>query len=214
MIVLLLVACDGGGGEGDGALLGVAGEVTAQSSGADGASHSGVAETLSAFGVNTAGEVALVLSANANATCDDAVDFLTDGGEDWNPEAITPVGACSVYLRGSYDGTPLDVVDDAATIQVALNCAMDTGEWVYEERGAGDIGWYFDGAWWIGSPQSFSLQLSGGDGEAYSLSLTMDDYTGSFTHDTENPDPDPASGEVTGTTEISWCPEMGPALAR
>lgn len=63
-------------------------------------------------------------------------------------------------------------------------------------------------------PQSFSLTLEGGDEGDFDLTLDMDDYNGSFIYDTENADPDPGSGAVTGSATVTWCPDIGPSLAR
>lgn len=211
MILALALACSGEK-EGDDVLRGVAGTVTAERVGETTTTVSGDAYTSAAFGVNANGRIALLLTPNPDATCADAANYLTN--PDFDGEVVTPVGTCSIYVRASYDGGPLEVIDDAAAATVSLNCAMGDGEWVYEERDEGDVGYYFDGAWWIGSPDGFTLNVAGGDGSDFALALEMSSYNGSFTHDVAYPDPDPAAGKVTGETDVSWCADMGPALAR
>ena len=211
MVIVLLMACTGSGGktaEGSG----VAGTVSASGFEGGGAVSADVS-TGAAFGVNTGGEAVLVLTPNADATCADAASWLLGDDEDWSPEAIIPEGTCGLYVRGAYEGS-LSVEDDATAVTISLACAMDTGEWVYEERDDGDIGWYFDGAWWVGSPDTFSLSVEGGDDADYDVTLDMDGYSGSFTYDVENPDPDAATGAVGGNAPATWCPDLGPALAR
>lgn len=210
--MLWLLACTGEAGK-DGEGQGVTGTVAA--SGYQGGGEvSALVSTGSAFGVNTAGEMVLVLSPNPDATCDDAATWLLGGDDDWSPEAVVPVGTCGLYLSGAYESGPLTVEDDATAVTISLACAMDDGEWVYEERDDGDVGWYFEGPWWVGSPDGFSLTVDGGDEADYDVSLDMDGYSGSFSYDVENPDPDSASGAVSGSTTAEWCTSLGPALAR
>ncbi len=212
MILALLMAC-AGEKDGEDELSGVAGTVSAERVGATTETVTATVETMQAFGVNTNGVVAVLLSPNADATCADAATYLEGPGDDWSPEVITGVGTCSVYVRANYDGGPLET-GDATVATVSLNCAMGEGEWVHEERDEGDIGYYYEGAWWIGSPDGFELTIDGGDGEDFAVSLAMEQYNGSFTYDVEYPDPDPASGAVSGEATATWCADMGPALAR
>ncbi len=204
---LLLVACGGGSVDSDA----IGGSVT--SGGA-----SATFDIAAAFGVDTGGKAALVLSPNPEATCADAAAWLRDGGadEDASPEGIVPGGTCAMYVYlPAYDAASgVMVVDDAAAATVSLSCAMGEGEWVWEERDTGDLGWYWGGDWWVGSPDGFSLQVSGGAEASYDVTFAADAWNGSFTYDVANPDPDPASGSVAGASAAAWCADLGPSLAR
>jgi hypothetical protein len=207
-MMLLLLGCVG---EKEAEDLGVAGTLSAEHVTDTTETVTAAVSTLHAYGVNTGGEVAVLL-VPTEATCEDAATYLTTPSADWNPEIITGVGTCSVYVYSAhYDSDSLTVEDDATLATVALNCAMGDGAWNDE---GGDVGYSYDGAWWIGSPQGFDLELSGGTEEDFAVTLSMDTYTGSFTHDGAYPDPDPASGVVEGSTTATWCPDMGPGLAR
>lgn len=211
-MIWLFLACTGETESGD---LGVAGTLTAERVGETTVTVEAEMSTLTAFGVNTNGQAAILLSSSADATCADAADYLLSNSSDLSPELLTPVGACSTYIHlSAYDGTAVEYVDDAASATIALNCAMGDGEYVHEERDDGDVGWYFDGAWWQGTPTGFTLSVEGGDESDLTVSLDMSNYNGSFTYDVEYSDPDPAEGDVTGTATVSWCPDMGPSLAR
>jgi hypothetical protein len=206
--LLILTACSGSEVKDD---AGISGTVTA-------AAVSAEVAVLAGFGVDTQGRAALVLSSGADASCDGAAAWLLDGGsdEDRSPESILPGGTCAMYVSlPAYDAAAgLSVQDDATQATVSLSCAMGAGEWVYEERGAGDIGWYWTGDWWVGSPDGFSLEVAGGAEAPYDVTFSADAWNGSFTYDVENPDPDPATGAVSGASSASWCADMGPSLAR
>lgn len=203
----LLLACTDGATKGDA----IGGTVTSGDASATFAIAAG-------FGVDAGGKAAIVLSPNPAASCAEAAAWLRDGGsdEDASPESIVPAGTCAAYVYlPAYDAVAgLDVVDDATRATVALSCAMGEGSWTYEERDAGDVGWYWDGDWWVGSPDGFSLSVSGGAESSYSVTLAAEAWSGSFTYDVANPDPDPAAGEVSGTSPASWCADLGPSLAR
>lgn len=205
LILAMLAACEGGAGDGDGYTL--VGTVEAAGSTAD-------VRNAKAFGVNTGGKAAVLVVPNPDATCDDAATYLSGPSGDWNPEVVNGVGVCNLYVYLPEYAGDTTIQDDAAAATVVLNCAMDDGTWIYEERDDGDVGYYYDGPWWIGSPDGFELSLSGGDDEDFALSVAMDAYNGSFTYDVENPDPDPGTGAVAGETVAEWCPDMGPTLAR
>lgn len=164
-----------------------------------------------AFGVNAGGKAALFVSPNPDATCDDAGTFLGGPGEDWSPAVVNAAGYCNVYVSiPSYEGS-IAVEDDMASATVVLGCAMDDGEWV-QERHEDDEGYFYDGPWWQGSPEAFSITVEGGDDADFAVELEMHDFSGQFIYDTVNTDPDPGTGTVSGTVTASWCADMGPSL--
>ena len=170
-----------------------------------------------AFGVNVNGRASVLVSGNPDLTCPEAAAFLRAGSADDNPEIVVPGGTCALYLdvMSGYQTAGVSIVDDAAAVTVSLSCAMGEGAWVREERGEGDLDWYWSGAYWQGGPTSFDVALSGGDESAFALDFTMDAYNGSFPYDTASPDPDPATGAVTAAAlDVAWCPEIAAAVAR
>ena len=202
-VVTLLIACSGKDG-GDTLGTVTAGDVSAEV--LAGAS----------FGVNVNGRAIVLHTSSADATCEDAVAYLRVGSADDNPEGVMPAGTCVVYVdvATGYDAAGFQASDDATRALVSVSCAMGDGAWVREERGEGDLDWYWSGDLWQGVPAAFDLSLSGGDEADFALTLTMDDYDGSFVYDTAQPDPDPASGAVSITTDVAWCPGIASAVGR
>ncbi len=200
MIILMLAACSGGS-----KLPAITGTVTAESG------QAGDVRGPVAFGVTTAGKAAVLVAPNPDATCADAAAFITGGDEDFNPETVLGAGVCAVYaLIDGYDGAEVTLTEGATLV---VDCAMDAGEWVYEERGSGYEGWFYDAEdWWIGAPEAYTLTMSGGDGADLTFQIDMDTYTGRFPYDNEDPEADPATGAVTGGVTATWCDEMAPAL--
>jgi len=170
----------------------------------------------SAYGVNVAGRAIVLQSPNPDLTCDDAIAYARVGSTDDNPGDFVPAGTCGVYIEvpTGYDPAGVTVDDDATRALVSLSCAMGDGEWVREERGEGDLDWYWSGAYWQGTPDGFGLALAGGDEVGFSLTLEMASYAGSFVYDTDNPDPDPATGDVSMAVSAEWCPGLASAVAR
>ncbi len=169
-----------------------------------------------AFGVNVNGRASVLVSSNRDLTCSEAAAFLRVGDTDDNPEVVLPGGTCALYLdvMSGYAAGGVSLTDDPAAVTFSLSCAMDEGAWVREERGEGDLDWYWSGAYWQGAPTAFDLALSGGDENPFALDLTMDAYNGSFPYDTTAPDPDPGTGAVAAVLDVAWCPEIAAAVAR
>lgn len=203
-VFLLLVAC------GDDKGVDTLGTVVAGDQSAD-------LRAGAAFGVNVNGRASVLVSGNPDLTCAEAAAYLRSGSSDDNPEVVVPGGTCALYLdvMSGYEAAGVSIADDATAATFSLSCAMGEGAWVREERGEGDLDWYWSGAYWQGGPTSFDLALSGGDESPFALDLTMDAYNGSFPYDTTSPDPDPATGAVTVTAlDVAWCPEIASAVAR
>lgn len=170
----------------------------------------------SAWGVNAQGRAVVVISAVADTSCDAAVAYARTGSNEDNPGDLIPAGACAVYVEvpTGYEPAGTAVTDDSTRALVSVSCAMGEGEWVREERGEGDEDWFWSGDGWQGSPEAFTLALSGGDEAPLELSLRMDSYAGSFVYDTEHPEPDPAEGAVSLELSAGWCPGLASATAR
>jgi hypothetical protein len=170
----------------------------------------------SAFGVNVNGRAIALLAGAPDLTCEQAVAYARVGSTDDDPGAFVPGGTCGVYVEvpTAYAPAGTTVSDDPTGALVALSCAMGDGAWSREERGDGDVDTYWSGPFWQGSPTGFDLSLSGGDEAPFALTLDMTAYAGSFVYDTENPDPDPATGTVAIDVEVTWCPGLASAVAR
>jgi hypothetical protein len=202
MLVTLLVACTGG----DTKVDPIAGTVTAESG------ESGDVTAAVAFGVVTNGKAGILVSPNPDTTCAHAGSYFSGGDADFSNEVVTGEGVCNVYIRlDDYDGSEVSLTDDTSAT-LSLNCAMDTGTWDYERHG-GSPGYYYSGPWWYGSPESYTLTVSGGDdGSDLSATVSMDTYSGYFPYDEDNPEADPASGDVSGAFTATWCDDIAPAL--
>lgn len=205
MMLLLLLGCGGknGGDDGDASPLGT---IVAERAGE-------AADVLpgAAFGFDSPsnGKALVYLSSNPDVTCDQMATVLEGpSADEWDPAVILPPGTCSMFLYATYDGDGAwDIAPGEMSVDalVVYNCAMDDGEWV--ESGDCEGGFCYSGHYWQGSPQAFSVTLSGGDGADYALSLETDQYAGGFTY--ESFDDAPASGRVAGELDVGWCPGFG-----
>jgi hypothetical protein len=200
-----LVACNPGGtdkgNDSDEQDTGINGTITAARAGEE-----ATVVSPSAWGLVLNGTAAIYVSPNPDATCDDVATLLGGPGEDWDPSAVNKAGSCAIFVRASYDGEKTDYVDDPVAALVNVDCAMDTGEWVQDDHD-GNVGYYYSGPWWQGSPTSFDVTIDGGEGDL-SLTVEMSDYAGSFIYD--EMEAAPASGHVTGQTDVGWCEALGP----
>ncbi len=166
---------------------------------------------LSAFATFAGNKAGVVVSPNPDSTCEDAVSYFAGGDDNFNPATVGEAGFCNLYVR-------IDKFESGATMEdstdatVSLNCAAGEGEWVYEERNEGYKGWYFSGPFWVGSPSAYTLSLSGDEGGELTLELTMSEYSGRFPYDEDNPEADPATGDVAGGVVAEWCEDLSQGL--
>lgn len=203
MMILWMLACGGGK---DGATETHWGDITA-----DRAGESASVDVLTAYGFNSPsnGKAIVFLTGNADASCDDATNGLSGGSEDFDPSVVLPAGQCSLFFQVTYSGGSFSDSASAGSPSVdsiiAANCAMDEGDWAYEERD--DWGWYYSGAYWQGSPQDYTLEVEGGDGADFTFTLDMQTWDGNFIYD--NMEAAPAQGHVAGSGTASWCETFG-----
>lgn len=205
MLLLALAACTGAK---DGATDPYWGTIVA-----DRAGETGEVQVYSGFGFNSAsnGKGLVYLTANPDATCDTALNGLTGGDPDFDPTVVMPASQCTVFAYFDYDAGTL--TDSAAPGSpsivsiVAVGCAMDDGAWDYQDDGGDNVGYYYSGHLWQGSPQTYQLTVSGGDEAAFDVSLSMSTWDGNFIY--EEMTAAPAEGLVVGSATAEWCPELG-----
>lgn len=197
-LLALLAGCAGK----DGAAGVHWGDVTALRAG-----EHAVVEGRAAFGFDSAsnGKALLYVTSNADATCDDATNGLSGNTSTFDPTRVLPAGTCSVFVYLDYDGASASVASPSAAATLALNCAMDEGEWVDAGEGDGDL--VYSGPYWQGSPGEFDVTVSGGEGAAFALDLSMGAFDGTFIY--ESSDDAPADGEAAGSISAEWCEGFG-----
>jgi hypothetical protein len=200
--MLLLLACVD---TDPGALAPLEGTITVESG--EAADVSGV----TAFATFVGNKAAVVVSPNADSTCDDAVSYFAGGDADFNGETVGAPGFCNIYVRID-DFENGATMEDSTDATVSLNCAIGEGSWVWEERNQGYEGWYFSGPFWVGSPTGYTLSLSGEEDGDLTFSLEMSEYSGRFPYDADNPEADPASGRVAGGVVAEWCDDLDQGL--
>lgn len=183
---------------------------------ADRAGETASVDGLAAFGYNLGDTAVIFVVPNAAATCADAFHML-DGDPEYDPTVANPAGTCNMFVNVSdYLGgqsalgvdTPFTYSASASTPStnsiIALNCAMDTGEWVQEQRNT--FGYFYSGPYWQGSPEEYMVTVSGGDEAGYSLDVEMSSYDGNFIY--ESMEDAPASGSAAGSIDAAWCPDL------
>lgn len=169
---------------------------------ADRADESAEVSAAAAYGYNDRGAALVFLTGNPEASCELVAEYLSTSGV-WDTSQIMKAGSCQFYATLKYDGAPVEIKDDLLSAFPGFGCAMDEGEWVAEDD------YLYSGPYWQGSPDGFSLGLSGGNGKEYELSLEMYNYTGNFIY--ENMDAAPATGAVVGTMPLQWCADLDQA---
>lgn len=167
-----------------------------------------------AFAVANSAAARVLVSPNPDATCDDAAEFYGTDAQ-FNPDVVSLAGHCVVDVKVNDFGAGAGTYDASTDVTIGFNCAMDDGTWVYEER-TGRKAWYYDGPYWQGSPEgltAYTLELGAPtEGETFELTLGVDAYDGRFIYDNDEPEADPASGEVSGWVGAEWCGAMDAAL--
>jgi len=171
---------------------------------ADRAGESADVSAVSAYGFNDFGHALLYFTGKPDVSCELVTEFLT-ANDIWDASQVREAGFCEFYVTMSYEGSATHVQDDLLAAYPGLNCAMDDGEWVYETHNT-DTDYYYNGPYWQGMPEAFSLDVSGGDSAPFELSLDMDSYSGGFIYDDMTAEP--ANGAVAGTIQLEWCPDL------
>lgn len=200
-MIVWFLACDAGEGP---ALEGAIGGTISSGE------SSGQVIAGTAFAAELGGNILFGVFPETGVSCDDAAAELTAGDARWNPSKVQAAGACSMSVFATFD-TELSLID--ATLvdaTVSVSCAMDTGEW--EHRTTGEAGWYYSGPWWQGSPEVFSLNLTGDKDAGYQFSIEMDTYSGQFIYDLTYPEPDPGTGAVSGAIDAAYCDHLIAAM--
>jgi hypothetical protein len=168
----------------------------------------GEVDAVVGLGFDQGGKLILYLSSNPATTCEGVVAYWTRS-EPIDPVDLYLPGKCNLFISQAdgYDGAFAAQDDIFAAAGTAIECAMDDGDWVLEERDTGDVDYYYQGRWWQGHPTTYTYDFSGGGGEDYDVHVDMSAYEGSFIY--EDLTRDPASGAVSGDLRASWCGELG-----
>jgi hypothetical protein len=169
---------------------------------------SGEVQLYKAFGFDQGGKLISYLSNNPNATCASTVDYLQDHNSPYDPSDFLVGGTCDIYFSHSdWTGSVQATDDPFAVAGMTVNCAFGDGEFVLETRDVGDRDYYWSGRWWQGHPTVYTMDMSGTGESGYEFSLSLTEYDGNLIY--EEMDAYPATGEVSGTMSVEWCPELG-----
>ena len=176
-------------------------------------STSGEVSIYKAFAFDTNGTFLAYLSSNPESHCGDVTQYLTVGGDPYDPMEVLSPGKCNISIKledwpedGSFTATD-DAIIAAAT---SIECAMGEGSFEYTTLVSGDLDYYWvgdDATWWQGAPNGYVWDFSGVRGEGYTLDINMYEYSGGFIH--EEFDKYDAFGSVQGTIEAYTCEGLG-----
>ena len=161
----------------------------------------GAIDIQQAFGFNADGVAVLYLSSSSSATCDDVVADL--GTEDMDPSANFLAGHCNITVKIDYDGVSatLSSADGGYVEPTSLDCTLGDGAF---ENGFDGYAW--SGRRWIGSPDTWSVGLTGGEAEDFLLDLSMEGFTSGYFQDDGTFTNYAATGQAEGDALVSWCP--------
>jgi hypothetical protein len=176
-----------------------------------------------AFGFDQGGSLIMYLSSTPEASCETVTQYLNVGrGDPYDPVSVMSGGTCNMLLEVpatvGYEGeltwtrSEGDGGIDEISATSAIECAMGTGAFevtTLSENDDPDYYWTGDNAhWWQGTVVGYSLELSGGGGEPYEVSLDISTLKGGFVREGFAGN-DPASGNVSGTIQAEWCTSLG-----
>lgn len=162
--------------------------------------------TTEAFGYSRDGHALVYFAGQPGHSCEDVSEYLSGDGGD--PSHILAPHTCEVSIKveNIYDAAGFST-SSKMEATVVLGCAFDEGAWEYGSMDQGDEGYFYSGPWWQGFPDSsFSLELSGGEGEDFEMTLEINDFDGSFSYEGFNDAV--ATGAVSGTLPVTWCEGM------
>jgi len=204
LIVASVLGCDGDPPSSDDPSPKLTGTIAADFGGAE-----GNVEIYNGFAFDQGGVYISYLSSNPDTTCDAITDHLQSHSGPYDPSDVLVGGNCDIYYKISsdYDGEYEASDDSFAAAGMAINCYMGEGGWVLETRDSDDTDYYWQGDHWQGHPTTYDLAFSGGSEFNYDFEIEMSAYDGNFIYD--DFDNDPASGTVSGTIELEWCPGLG-----
>jgi hypothetical protein len=196
LLTLLLPACDKDDTAVEYDLL--AGEISTDDG--EAATISGV----KAFGYDAGGTAVLYFSPNSAATCADVTEYLADGSR-FDPSNLFMGRHCNVFAAISgFTGEGSYAAGDAS---VTWNLTCTFGDGSFSTSGTGqDYGYYWSGRVWQGSPDDWTLELSGGGGSPLVADVEMNNYGGSYIY--EGFVSADASGLVSGLTQLEWCADL------
>lgn len=168
---------------------------------------SGEISIYKAFAFDDNGTFFAYLSSNPEAHCGDITQYLTVGGDRYDPVEVLSPGKCNISIKlteweGSFSAMD-DAIKAAAT---SIECAMGDGSFEYTTLQSDDTDYFWvgeDAKWWQGAPQGYIWDFSGVRGEGYTLDINMYEYSGGFIH--EEFDKYDAFGNVEGVIEAYTC---------
>ena len=158
------------------------------------------------------------LTGAPGASCETVADYLGPNTGALDKEGILEGGSCTMTIVvDGWDGEanltwgPSETEGYNPGLSSNLRCEFGDGSWVLETRGSGYEDYYWDGPVWTGVPEVFDWAISG-DGEDVSFDLEMTRFDGNFP-DEVSAERYAAEGDLVGTIQAHWCPELAIATA-
>ena len=160
---------------------------------------------LKAFGLAMDGKFIAYLSNNKDATCDDALQYVTPSDKPWDPSGLLTPGSCDMFMSLVWkDG--FEAKNDALSVAgFSIFCPLGDGEFVYEKRDTGDTDYFWSGRWWQGHPEDYSLTITE-DSDSYTFTMDMSTFDGSLIY--EDFSAYTGVGRVWGVLPIERCEAM------
>lgn len=202
-LLITLVACEPDEVE---ALAPLSGEITSNG-------ESGELVGGAGYAAERDGRIVVVVYPRSDVTCELAGEDLGAGGEDWDASVVQEAGKCSMSIIADYEGELQVSGGTLFEATVSVSCAMGDGTWEFrEQEGYNGAGYFYSGAWWQGSPETFDLSVTGDEEAGYTFEVAMDTYTGQYIYDLEEADPDPGEGAVSGGMALEPCGDISVIL--
>jgi len=171
-----------------------------------------------AFAYAEDGRLIAFLTGAAGASCSSVASYLGPNDGALEKDGILEGGSCTMTIVvDEWDGDaalswgPDETEGYNPGLSSNLRCEFGDGTWVLETRGSGYEDYYWDGPVWTGIPDRFDWSISGDD-EDISLDLEMSSFDGNFP-DEVSAERYAAEGDLSGSIEAQWCPELARATA-
>lgn len=171
-----------------------------------------------AFAYAEDGRLIAFLTGAAGASCSSVAAYLGPNDGALEKDGILEGGSCTMTIVvDEWDGDaalswgPDETEGYNPGLSSNLRCEFGDGTWVLETRGSGYEDYYWDGPVWTGIPDRFDWSISGDD-EDISLDLEMSSFDGNFP-DEVSAERYAAEGDLSGSIEAQWCPELARATA-
>ena len=204
-LMLTLICCS----KDDGGANSISGTVSLPSRG-----HTAAIFWDTAVGYSDGSTFIAYLTGAEGASCASIAEFLGPNDGPTPKDTVLQGGSCTLMIKiEDWTGASVesrtsgDSESFHAGLSTVLNCNFGEGEtWVKEIRNEEYEDYYWSGDYFLGSPEVFSWDISGGEA-GIMLQADFGQFDGNFPDETEF-ERHSASADIAGEMAVSWCEDL------